>query len=238
MVGAVRLSVGDVFAGDFEVRQLLGQGGMGAVYAVVDRTCGEERALKVLLPELIADESTRRRFAQEGRIGEQLDSPHVPRTYRVGIDPATGMPWIAMELLRGRDLRALVSERGAPSLEEARAILEQLGEALSAAHARGLVHRDLKPENVFLEERGGARRVKLLDFGVAKVIDLNRTSALGTAAIGSPLWMAPEQATAGGRIAPATDVYAFGLIAFYVLTGRVFWRSAHGRPASPGSCAR
>src|SRR5688500_13743391 len=211
MVAALRLTPGATFAADYEVRELLAEGGMGTVYSVIDRTCGEPRALKVLLPELVADETSRRRFAQEANVAAQIESTHVPRIYRAGIDDATGIPFIAMELLQGKDLRKHIKEHGPLSLDEARPILEQLGDALAAAHRRGLVHRDLKPENVFIVEQNGERRVKLLDFGVAKVIDVHRTSAIGTGAIGSPLWMSPEQTSAGGRIAPSTDVFAFGL---------------------------
>lgn len=224
MVGLLRLTPGALFASEFEIRERLAEGGMGTVYAAIDRASGQPCALKVLLPELVADETTRRRFAQEARIGIAIDSPHVPRVWRAGIDDATGMPWIAMDLLRGHDLYAHVKQRGPLPAGEAAAILGPLGDALAAAHARGLIHRDLKPQNVFLED--GAR-VKLLDFGVAKLIDLRRASGTGTAAIGSPLWMAPEQTSAGGRISAATDVFAYGMLAFYVLTGRIYWRCAH-----------
>jgi serine/threonine-protein kinase len=227
MVALLRLGPGTLFASDFEIRELIAEGGMGMVYAATDRLTGEACALKVLLPELVADEETRRRFAQEARIGVAIDSPHVPRVTRAGIDEATGMPWIAMELLHGQDLHAYVKQRGPLPREEAADILDQLGSALAAAHAKGLVHRDLKPQNVFLERGPGGLRVKLLDFGVAKIIDVKRSAGTGTAAIGSPLWMAPEQTSAGGRISPATDVFAYGLLAFYVLTGRIYWRSAH-----------
>ena len=227
MAALLRLGPGTLFASDFEIRELIAEGGMGMVYAATDRLSGEVCALKVLLPELVADEETRRRFAQEARIGVEIDSPHVPRVMRAGIDAPTGMPWIAMELLVGQDLHARVKQRGPLPREEAADLLDQLGSALAAAHAKGLVHRDLKPQNVFLEHGPGGPRVKLLDFGVAKIIDVKRSAGTGTAAIGSPLWMAPEQTSAGGRISPATDVFAYGLLAFYVLTGRIYWRSAH-----------
>ncbi len=225
MAGLLRLTPGEVFASRFEIRAALAEGGMGTVYAVTDRADGSSRALKVLLPELVVEERSRIRFNQEARVGAQIDSPYVPRVFGSGIDER-GIPWIAMELLEGRDLRQHIRERGALGLEEARPILDQVGSALAAAHRRGLVHRDLKPENVFLHDQGGTTVVKLLDFGVAKVIDLHRTSATGTGAIGSPMWMAPEQTSAGGRIAPSTDVWAYALLTFFVLTGRFYWKAA------------
>ena len=227
MAGYLRLAPGDVFAGDFEIREVLAEGGMGTVYAALDRSSGADLALKVLLPELVSEERSRRRFVQEAHVLADLKTPYVPRIHRTGIDEASGQPYIAMDLLHGRDLRRYMEQRGALGLEEARPLLLQLAEALAAAHRGGLVHRDLKPENVFLEDIPGTMRVKLLDFGVAKVLDLHRTSATGTGAVGSPMWMAPEQTSAGGRIAPGTDVWAFGLLTFYVLTGSIYWKTMH-----------
>jgi serine/threonine protein kinase len=227
MAGHLRLAPGDVFAGVFEIREVLAEGGMGTVYAARDRSSGEDLALKVLLPELLTEERSRHRFVQEARVLADLRTPYVPRIHRTGIDDASGQPFIAMDLLHGRDLRRYVDEHGAIGLEDARPLLLQLAEALAAAHRSGLVHRDLKPENVFLEDIPGAMRVKLLDFGVAKILDLDRTSATGTGAVGSPMWMAPEQTSAGGRIAPSTDVWAFGLLTFYVLTGCIYWKTMH-----------
>lgn len=227
MAGLLRLSTSEVFAGRFEVEGALAEGGMGTVYAVRDLADGERRALKVLLPELVAEPRTRRRFQQEAQVGAQIDSPYVPRVYASGIDSDTGVPWIAMELLHGMDLRQFIRERGALPLADAMPILEQVASALGAAHRRGLVHRDLKPENVFLHtDASGERVAKLLDFGVAKVLDLYRTSGTGTGAIGSPMWMAPEQTSSGGRIAPSTDVWAYALLTYFVLTGRFYWKAA------------
>src|SRR5690606_16128146 len=136
-----------------------------------------------------------------------------------------GVPYIAMELLEGKDLRQHVDKNGLLTIGEAAPVLEQVGHALAAAHRMGLVHRDLKAENVFLHQSQGQTQVKLLDFGVVKVLDAHRTSGTGTGAVGSPLWMAPEQTSAGGRIAPATDVWAYALLAYYLLTGKYYWKA-------------
>jgi len=227
MVGLLRLRRGERFAHDFEVERVVAEGGMGTVYAVFDHAAGEARAIKLLAPELVADEKSRRRFTQEAQVASAIESPHVPQVFRGGIDPVTATPYIVMELLTGVDLRERVERDGALPRPEARWILEQLCHALGAAHRAGVVPRDLKPSNVFLQERTqGERTVKLLDFGVAKLIDAHRTSATGTGAVGSPMWMAPEQTSAGGRIAASTDVWALGLLAFFVLSGEVFWESA------------
>ena len=226
MSGLIRLRPGDLFADDFEIVRVVAEGGMGTIYEARDRTEDRVCALKVLHTQLVADENSRRRFQQESQVSTKVASPHVPRVFRSGVDPRSGTPFISMELLVGRDLRRFVTERGAVPIDEAGRIFEQATHALAAAHRMGLVHRDLKPENIFLQETGGPPDVKLLDFGVSKLLDLHRTSGTGTGAVGSPLWMAPEQTSAGGRIAPATDVWAFGLVSFYVLTGGLYWKAA------------
>ncbi|MCB9597824.1 MAG: protein kinase [Sandaracinaceae bacterium] len=234
-MGLIRLARGARFADDFDVLRLVAEGGMGTVYAVHDRVAGETRALKLLLPELIADEKSRRRFTQEAQVASAIESPHVPQVYRGGIDPVTSTPFIVMELLEGEDLRARVGRDGAIPVAEALVLFEQLTHGLDAAHRAGIVHRDLKPGNVYLQrDPDGEVMVKLLDFGVAKLLDAHRTSATGTGAVGSPMWMAPEQTSAGGRIAPATDVWALGLLTFYVLTGKMFWASATGHQGVTG----
>ncbi|MFK7984628.1 MAG: protein kinase [Sandaracinaceae bacterium] len=225
MVGHLGISPGAIFADDYEVVRVLAKGGMGSLYVAKDRRTGEEVALKVLLPDLVTNKRMRMRFERESRVAAELNSPYVPRVHASGIN-ASGVPWIAMDLLDGQDLRQYVEGHGALSLQEARAVLEKVSHALAEAHRLRLVHRDLKPENVFLDVSSGERKVKLLDFGVVKVIDGNKTSGLGTAAVGSPLWMAPEQTSAGGRIAPATDIWSLGLVTYYLLTGGHYWKAA------------
>ncbi|MBX3271037.1 MAG: protein kinase [Sandaracinaceae bacterium] len=235
MVGMLRLGRGDRFAGELEILRVIGSGGMGTVYAARELATGEVRALKLLLPDLLVDAVSRRRFTQEAEIASAIESPYVPQVHRGGVDPATSTPYIVMELLEGEDLRARVEREGALALDVTRAVLEQLTHALGAAHRAGIVHRDLKPPNVFLQATpGGEVLVKLLDFGVAKLLDAHRTSATGTGAVGSPMWMAPEQTSTGGRIAPSTDVWALGLLVFYLLTGKVFWTAAHDHQGVTG----
>src|SRR5262249_13188109 len=143
-----------------------------------------------------------------------------------GVDAQTGIQWLAMELLEGEDLAAYVRRRGPLPAGEVYDIFAQLCHALGAAHTIPVVHRDLKPANVFLarsHQEGERVLVKVLDFGIAKVVspvELSTTSTIGT-----PLWMAPEQSTDGGRVAPQTDVWALGLIAFYLFTGQPYWRA-------------
>jgi serine/threonine protein kinase len=226
----VKLVPGSIFARDFRIAAALAEGGMGAVYAVEQLSTGKRRALKVMQPQLIPDARARERFVLEARIGSQIESEHVVDVVASGIDEPTGMPWIAMELLEGVDLADYVKQRGQLSPQETYEVLSQLCDGLGAAHARGIVHRDLKPENVFIstsKRRGVPFIVKILDFGIAKVTHDNQTSATGTSAMGSPLWMAPEQTESGTRLRPATDVWALGLMAFWMLTGRSYWRAGN-----------
>lgn len=226
-VASIRLAPGTVFAGDFRIVRLLAEGGMGVVYVATQMSTGRERALKLLLPRLARDRRFRKRFVQEARIGARIESDHVVEVIAAGVDDDTGIPFLAMELLEGRNLAEHVAEHGAIPVSEVSALAEQICHALKAAHAAGVVHRDLKPENIFLAERQRARadvELKVLDLGVAKVLAEARTAT--TAAIGTPLCMAPEQTDADGEVGPHTDVWALGLILFWMLTGRHYWRAA------------
>ncbi|MFO0612670.1 MAG: protein kinase [Polyangiaceae bacterium] len=219
---------GATFAGVYEIVKPLSSGGMGEVFVVRHRELGELRAMKLMHPQVGRDERLRAKFSQEARIGTRIKSEHVVRVLDVGVDAASHRPWFAMELLEGSDLRTFVDKGGPHSPEVIRKILGQLGHALSAAHRAGIVHRDLKPENIFVASSARldeAFAVKVLDFGIAKVVAESNTDM--SVPIGSPLWMAPEQAQAGASVGPQTDVWAVGLIAFYLLTGKIFWLAAH-----------
>ena len=233
------LTPGTIFAGDFRVVRELRAGGMGTVYVVEQLSTGKPRALKLMLPGLVADAKLRQRFEQEARVGARIESEHIIEVVGAGVDEASETPWLAMELLTGEDLADHVHRVGPLSRDSVREIMEQLCHAIAAAHDAGIVHRDLKPENVFLAQakRAGVQStVKVLDFGIAKIVAEAKTTA--TAAIGSPMWMAPEQTARGGAIAPQTDVWALGLIAFYLLTGRYYWRAAEDEGATTGTLLR
>jgi serine/threonine protein kinase len=226
------LQPGTVFAGDFRLVRAMNAGGMGAVYVAEQMSTGKSRALKVMLPQLVADPALRKRFEQEARIASLIESEHVVEVVGAGVDPASNLPWLAMELLNGEDLSQLVTRGGALPVADVAMIFEQLTHAVGAAHRVGVVHRDLKPENVFLAHarRAGATfMVKVLDFGIAKIVAEATTKQ--TAAMGSPIWMAPEQADQS-PVTPAADVWALGLIAFYLLTGRSFWNSGNDDAAT------
>jgi serine/threonine protein kinase len=222
---------GKVLGGDYELLEPLSEGGMGAVWIAEQRSTGSRRAVKLMRHELIADERAQQRFLQEARVASRVASDHVVQTLAAGVDD--GVPWLAMELLEGETLGQWLSKRPYASREETSEIFLELCHALAAAHRNGIVHRDLKPENIFLatsRRPGHAFSVKVLDFGIAKLVADARNTT--TAAIGTPMWMAPEQTTAGDRITPATDVWALGLIAFRMLVGAPYWHTARSVEAN------
>jgi serine/threonine protein kinase len=232
--GDVTLQSGSVFAGDYRIVRPLAEGGMGAVYVVDQISTGKARALKVMKAEIANDADSRRRFELEARAGASIESEHVVEIHSAGVD--AGTPYIVMELLDGEDLRTRIDRAGPLAPSEVRALFEQLCHAVAAAHVAGLVHRDLKPENVFLarsKRAGGEARfdVKVLDFGIAKHVAESATRGQTVGMIGTPMWMAPEQ-TEPGKTTPAADVWALGLILYFVMTGHHYWLTAENPDAT------
>ncbi len=224
---AVELPPGTIFANDFRVVRPLSEGGMGAVFVVEQLSTGAQRALKLMRHEIVADAGLRDRFLQEARVGARIASDHVVQVIAAGIDPRGDVPWLAMELLVGEEVDQRVRRQGPMSRAEVAEVAKQLCHALSAAHAVGVVHRDLKPNNLFLaasRTAGAPFSLKVLDFGIAKVIE--EAQSTGTMSLGTPLWMAPEQTERKGFVGPGTDLWAFGLITFFVLTGKPYWLAA------------
>ena len=142
---------------------------MGAVFEVVHLETQRRRALKVMLPELLANRQLRERFQMEARITANVESEYIVDVFDAGIDDATGMPFLVMELLNGEDLAKVVERAGRLNGEQVVTYLRQVASALDKTHAAGIVHRDLKPENLFLTHReDGTPRVKILDFGIPR----------------------------------------------------------------------
>ena len=215
------LGPGDVLGDRFEIVRSLGQGGAGAVYEVVDRTGGARRALKLLRDPGRADLAER--LLHAGRRARELDPDHVPEVFARGVDRALGRPFIVMELCEGETVAERVARAGAVPIEEALGWLSRLAAALDAVHARGVVHRDVKPGNVMLL-RGDAVAIKLLDFGVAKAIDGDGGATTASdVVLGTPLYMAPEQARSDVAVGATADRYALGQLAFTLLVGRAYF---------------
>jgi WD40 repeat protein/serine/threonine protein kinase len=212
--------------GPFRVIKLLGSGGMGSVFQAVD--CQLERyvALKVLRPRLAGAEVARQRFLREARMAAALEHDHVVAIYQVGED--RGIPYLAMPLLRGQTLQDRIQGAARLEIKEAIRIAREVAEGLAAAHEQGLVHRDVKPANVWLEEATG--RVKILDFGLARSAEEEEAGRLtqdGTI-LGTPAYMAPEQASGGRAVDHRSDLFSLGCLLYRMLTGKIpFAASSH-----------
>jgi eukaryotic-like serine/threonine-protein kinase len=230
--GLPEVPFGTVVGGDYMIVRPLGRGATGALYVAEQLSTSGHRALKILRREYVSDQTLFKRFEREAQMAARIPSEHVAQIIASGVDAKLQVPWIAMELLEGQTLGDHVDESGPLAKSTVRQILEQLCHAIAAAHALGIVHRDLKPANVFLSAArrvGAEKMVKVLDFGVARIMAENLTSS--GSPLGTPSWMAPEQ-TRGEAATTATDVWALGLMAFYMLTGKQFWRSC-ARPDDP-----
>jgi tRNA A-37 threonylcarbamoyl transferase component Bud32 len=228
-----RFAPGSLFHGRYRVVQAIKAGGMGAVYEVIDETINARRALKTMLPSIVSAPELRARFALEARVTGSIESNHLVRVSDAGVDEATGVPFLIMDLLRGEDLGSVVKRRGALPPAEVATYLHQVALALDKTHAASIVHRDLKPDNLFVTTRDdGSPCVKILDFGIAKVVAQHAQTQHTTQAVGTPLYMAPEQIRGSKDIGPRADVYAFGHIAYTLLTGEPFWTEEKERSAS------
>jgi serine/threonine-protein kinase len=216
------LAHGAVVAGKYRVERVLGQGGMGMVLAAQHVSLGTPVALKVLLPEAQHHRDVHRRFLREAQAAANLHGDHVARVIDVGL-MADGAPYMVMEYLDGTDLAGLVKQRGPLPLGEVVDYVLQAIEAVAEAHSMGIVHRDLKPANLFLTHRpGGMAWIKVLDFGISKLVgaDGERQDLTATrTALGSPLYMSPEQLRSSRSVDSRTDIWALGVILFELLTG-------------------
>jgi predicted Ser/Thr protein kinase len=205
--------VGDTLGG-YTLESVLGRGGMGSVYLATHERLGRRVALKVIAPELAHDDDFRARFLREARLAASLDHPHVIPVYDAG--EVDGVLFIAMRYVRGSNLQRVLQDAGHLPVGETVRIAEQVGSALDAAHAAGLVHRDVKPANVLLAEPEG--HVYLGDFGLAKPMSSTSTTRTGFF-LGTADYSAPEQIE-GRSVDARADVYSLGGVVFHCLTGR------------------
>jgi serine/threonine-protein kinase len=213
--------VGDIVEGKYQIDRVVGQGGMGVVFAAKHLMLDHPVALKFLWSPTALSEASKQRFLREGRAALRVESDHIARVMDVGITDQ-GAPFVVMELLQGKDVRSVLASEGPLPWREVVRIFLQALEAVGAAHDAGVVHRDLKPANLFLMQTHQERRVKVLDFGVSKITGDPASGSLTTteAMLGSPAYMAPEQMEDASRVDARADVWSAGATMFEMLTGK------------------
>jgi serine/threonine protein kinase/Flp pilus assembly protein TadD len=208
------LATGTTFAGRYQVIEELGKGGMGRVYKVLDEKIKEKVALKLLKPEVSADEQAIERFSNELRLARKISHRHVCRMFDLGED--RGTHFITMEYVPGEDLKSILRMMGQMSPGKAVLVARQVCEGLAEAHRLGVIHRDLKPQNIMIDREGN---VRIMDFGIARSLKVKGMTGAGVV-IGTPEYMSPEQIE-GQDVDNRSDIYSLGIILYEMMTGRV-----------------
>jgi serine/threonine-protein kinase len=214
---AVRLA--QALGGEYTIEGEIGRGGMGVVYRARDERLHRRVAIKVLPPELAFQKDIRERFTREAQTAAKLSHPHIVPIHDVG--EGEGLVYFVMGYVDGESVGGRLKRRGPLPVEEARRIMKETADALSAAHALSVIHRDIKPDNILLEGTRG--RVMVTDFGIAKALSAASGATLTGAgiAIGTPSYMSPEQAAGEREIDGRSDLYSLGIVAYQMLTGEL-----------------
>src|SRR4051812_9134027 len=213
--------IGQLVAGRFKVEELIGQGGMGKVYRARHLALDRVICLKMLKPALLEDPTLVGRFEREAKAASRLNHPNGIGILDFGRNDADGGLFIAMEYVQGKDLRLVLRDEWPLPEERLCNIMAQVLSALSEAHAHNVIHRDLKPENIMVEPRREGDFVKVLDFGIAKILDSDMPGLTRNDVVcGTPQYMAPEQAT-GSALDQRCDLYAVGVILYQMATGHL-----------------
>ena len=209
------MMIGEVIADRYELRELVGSGGMSSVYRALDRLLERNVALKILHPHYGDDEEYVERFRREARAVAQLSHPNIVTVIDRG--ESDGQQYIVFEYIDGESLKQLVDRTGPLPARRAIELVLQVADALAFAHQAGLVHRDVKPQNILVTEDGQA---KVTDFGIARSLDVEHGVTQTGTVLGTSNYLSPEQAR-GQAVTPATDVYSLGVVVFELLTGEV-----------------
>jgi serine/threonine-protein kinase len=214
---AARLS--DALGTAYTIEGEIGRGGMGVVYRARDERLQRRVAIKVLPPELAFQQDIRERFTREAQTAARLSHPHIVPIHSVG--EGEGLVYFVMGYVDGESVAAKIRRRGKLPVDEARRIMKEAADALSAAHALSIIHRDIKPDNILLEGTRG--RVMVTDFGIAKALSSTSAATLTGAgvAIGTPAFMSPEQAAGEREIDGRSDLYSLGIVTYQMLTGEL-----------------
>src|SRR5438093_4429973 len=207
--------IGREIGGRYRLTAPLGEGGMSTLWRAVDQQLDREVAVKILRPQYSADPGFAARFRQEARAVASLAHPNIVSVHDYGTDPDGTTQYIVMQLVEGRDLAAILHDRGRISSDDAVEVAIAVASALEAAHRRGIVHRDVKPGNILITDDGD---VKVTDFGIARAVSEASMTVTGTT-LGSVHYFSPEQAR-GDEVTGRSDVYALGIVLYEMLTGR------------------
>jgi tetratricopeptide (TPR) repeat protein len=208
------LTIGSTFAGRYQIIEQIGRGGMGRVYKALDKDIEEKVALKLLNPEIAADEKIIKRFRNELKFARKITHKNVCRMF--DLNEEEGTPYITMEYVPGEDLKSSVRRMGQLTIGKAISVAKQICEGLAEAHRLGVVHRDLKPQNIMIDSEGNAH---IMDFGIALSVETKGVTEAGVI-IGTPEYMSPEQVE-GKQADKRSDVYSVGVIIYEMVTGRV-----------------
>jgi serine/threonine-protein kinase len=211
---------GDIVDGKYEIVGVVGRGGMGVVFEAVHKRLRQRVALKMLHPHVTGEPGVMERFEREARAAGQLLSPNIARVLDVETSN-TGLPFIVMEFLEGRDLQDELETKKQLPIDEAVGYVLQACSAMREAHALGIIHRDLKPANIFLCPTPDGPVIKILDFGISKItteVDGRLTAAMTT--LGSPIYMSPEQLRGASEVDARTDLWSLGVVLYELLAGQ------------------
>ena len=201
--------------GDYKVNEMLGRGGMAAVYKV-ESSYGDIFAMKVPLPHVIDDAEFMKRFSHEATIGQSMNHPSIARLYDFNSDKAKGVPFICMEFVEGQSLASVIKDEAPLDMPRVLRYVKRIAEGLDYAHSKEIVHRDIKPANIMI---GSKKTLKIMDFGIARASDLSRMTQTDTV-LGTPMYMAPEQIDSKEADLRA-DLYALGVVFYELSTGQL-----------------
>jgi serine/threonine-protein kinase len=220
--------VGKRIADRYQILRVLGEGGMGVVTEARHVELEQNVAIKFMFPEFISNEVLNARFSREAKLAAKVQSPHIVRVSDVGRLPS-GVPYLVMDLLAGRDLGAELESQGVLPVERAVDYTLQACAGVAALHSIGVIHRDLKPSNLFVADVAGVPTVKVLDFGISKDVTAPAGSITSTETqLGTPMYMSPEQIRASKDVNMRSDIWSLGVILYELLTGTLpFERTGH-----------